>query len=125
MKINVSKLDKSLPENTKSSRISWDKATCFAKENYKSKLQSLLKNIDLPTSSCCLDASCKDSNHIREIDEYSNKIMESIQAAGNMTLPKSSHSSSQKVKNIPGWNEHIKPFSEENSFLVCNMEIKR
>ena len=84
---------------------------------YKTTLEASLNLIPIPLSTSCSDPHCKDINHYLENEQYALATLEAIESAAEKCLPKTGGYNSSRRKDIlPGWNEHVKPYSEESKF---------
>ena len=66
------------------------------------------------------DVHCSNDEHIKAIDNYAEKVFESLDLTAKQALPnicgnKKTESSNPK-KNIPGWTATVKPFKEDAMF---------
>ena len=67
---------------------------------------------------------CESKNHIENIEEYNMNVMEAMENAGLECLPTSGGGNVQgKRPNIPGWNEHIKPYGEESNLYFSSKHL--
>ena len=96
----------------------WKKATKVDKESYVESLLQKLNHIQVPVVNTCRDAKCNNSNHRIECDDYVEEVLKAVEDSAKKTLPcreKENKNASIK-RNIPGWNEEIKPFKDEARF---------
>ena len=69
----------------------------------------------------CIDTSCKDENHLAELDDNILNILHLIEASTKNNIPytnaarESANKASQR-KHIPGWKEFVKPHKDEANF---------
>ena len=66
-------------------------------------------------SSCC-DVTCQQNTHHISIENYTLDVLEAMESAGHECLPLVVTKQKRGKSTIPGWNEHVKPFSEESKF---------
>ena len=110
------KINNDLPQNAKI--ISWTKATTDAKENFKSELANKLSMLELPNCIQCFDFNCNVHSHSSEIEDYTINVLEAMESASRLCLPSFSTSNKGKPRKgiLPGWNEYVKPYADENIF---------
>ena len=96
--------------------ITWTKATDEAKENYRNVLENSLKEMELPGCVMCTNLHC--SEHTDQIEEYTLNVLKAVESSSLLCLPSSISTSDGKPKKrvLPGWNEYVKPYAEENIF---------
>ena len=75
----------------------------------------MLQTIVPPSCVGCIDLHY--TNHNEEMDEYTMEVLEALEKASEKCLPSSGGTlRKQKAGIIPGWNEHVKPYSIESKF---------
>ena len=119
-KLRVGELDLQLDFDSPNVWSCWVKANEEAKGHFKSTLANQLHEI--PEFECfsCQDVLCQASTHREDIEEYTLNILEAMENAGNECLPKSGcGGTANKRPKIPGWSEHVKPYSVECNFWYC------
>ena len=112
-KFQLSGIDPTVEKPVKQQRVNWDKAADQAKTKYKETLTEKLNNVPVPAAIQCRDVHCR--AHMEDLEEYTLAIMESVESAAVECLPLSG-GGKEKSLVIPGWNEYVKPFSDENKF---------
>ena len=94
----------------------WDRATPTNLLNYKSHLETLLDNIDIPVEALtCTDVHCSCDNHKSVIDKYAANVMQAISTAVQDNIPHSNPNIVPRVP-VPGWSEFVKPFRDDSIF---------
>ena len=119
VKLQVGELDLQLETDSPKARSCFAKANEEAKANFKSTLACKLSEIPIIECSTCQDVQCKTIKHQSEIEEYTINILEAMEKAGDECLPKTGGTGGSKIGSKPrvaGWNEHVKPYSEEYKF---------
>jgi hypothetical protein len=100
--------------------IAWNKLKEEDINLYRKSLDSRLCAFDSFNydSLCCYESKCRDPNHIKNIDQLYNEIIQMIKSASKDL------NSVNKRKNyaIPGWNDHIKQLhgTARHAFLQWN-----
>jgi len=64
-----------------------------------------------PELDACRNAKCDSASHRQSIDSWCEHIV-LIYCAD--FLPKIKQHGNSKIKNVPGWREHVKPFQDDN-----------
>ena len=77
-----------------------------------------LSKIKLPDCVKCTDLSCNGHAHTEQIEEYSMSVLKAVENCCNLYLPSITSSNSGKPRKgiLPGWNEYVKPYADENRF---------
>ena len=98
--------------------VSWAKATDDANDNFRSVLEEHLCNINLPGCINCTDVDCSEHEHRFDIENYTMNVLEAVEKSGHHCLPFTSSSNNGKPRKgiLPGWNEYVKPYAEDNMF---------
>ena len=91
-------------------RISWHRTKAHHIEQYKRRLDDMLRNIKLPHAVYCQDIKCNNLEHKRDIDQWCNELTNICVSAGDMCLPKCS--TRQHVR--PGWSDQVKSYKTES-----------
>ena len=89
-KIEVNKVDFKLndAEENQYYKFQWKRATSDQKLEYNDVIFRRLLNRKVPGSvENCTDVTCKDSNHIRYLDDYVQDILTDISDSGFDTIP--------------------------------------
>ena len=96
-------------------RSSWDRATEDARAQFKEKLESKLKDLNVPADFlACKDFHCKE--HTKCLEEYTMGVMQSMESAGKECLPSVGSPAKSLRKPVLGWTEHVKPYQLESIF---------
>ena len=65
----------------------------------------------------CKDVHCKNQDHLDQIDEFVQDILETVEEAASEELPVSQHPKpSTNSKPISGWIQSVKPFKDTAYF---------
>ena len=93
----------------------WDKATPQQLLDFKNDLREGLSNISIPdTAMYCRSPHCDDFQHHKDlIDEFAVEVMNQMDIAVLNNIPKL-HCTGNK--DIPGWNQFIRPIREDMQF---------
>jgi len=89
------------------------------KNNYINKLEAKLTSISIPDDVVkCSNAHCKNKDHIEELDSFVISVLESVDAAANQSLFKSSprNQNSTNKRIIPGWSSIVQPYRDTAYF---------
>ena len=113
-KLSLQGIDLSNESEIKQSRVKWEKATELAKDKFKEVLDNKLLNISVPHTVSCRDVSCV--AHTADLEDYTMDIMEAVESAAVECLPVVGGGHKETSLAVPGWNDYVKPFSEENKF---------
>jgi hypothetical protein len=100
-------------------RPSWKRATDLQKLEYKSMLEERLASISAPESVLsCMDVHCQNSQHKEDLDQLTIKVLETVQAVAEESLPvpPSSRKNGKKISIRPGWLGDVKPFRDKAYF---------
>jgi hypothetical protein len=90
-------------------------ATDTDKANYRAALSHNLSNISIPYNSIlCVNALCKDCEHINAISQYAAAITNSCLSAAETAIPHTSNRSTSK--RVPGWSERVEPLRQKSLF---------
>ena len=118
VKIKIGNLDNNSAIKRNIKRVSWNKATEDAKENFRQVLSNDLLKLDLPDCVNCTDLKCESHAHSAQIEDYSMSVLQAIESSCETCLPTSSRSSNGKPRKgiLPGWNEYVKSYADENRF---------
>ena len=112
-KVQLSGIDPSIETESRQKRINWGTATVQAKDKYNETLADKLQGLPVPAAIHCRDVQC--NAHAVELEDYTMAIMEAVEAAAVECLPLVG-GGKEKAFITPGWNEYVKPFSDENKF---------
>ena len=113
VKFEVGKMNLRIAKNHTKKQVSWNSATDEAKNDFKQVLENKLKLIKYKHE--CLDVNCRQEDHINNLEDFTISVLEAMETAGKECLPYT-YLGSRGKGGIPGWNEFIKPFSEESRF---------
>ena len=114
--INILHDVKNSEEETKP-RPSWKKATTREKEAFRSSLEENLSELETPMSLfSCRDVQCKDPDHIRDLENFSMELLETVQAVAEDSLPVPVSRSDKEERVVPGWREYVEPFKQQAYF---------
>ena len=91
---------------------------------FRALLEDRVSSLIVPESlSSCRDVHCQDPSHIKDLDNFTLDLLETMQDVAEESLPLpgsggngNSRSRSGNHKVVPGWNEYVKPFREEAYF---------
>ena len=100
-------------EKTHKAKVAWYKVDINNKMEYKSVMNLKLNNLKLPHEALqCKMYNCSD--HLKEINEFHNDIINACLSAGYESLPMTGKSTegSHKSNTKPGWNEYCKDKKE-------------
>ena len=101
-------------EQQKSDRkVSWCKADSHAKENFKNVLEFKLDKIKYEIE--CSDIHCTSHAHREHLEDYTLSVLQAMEAAARECLPITG-GCSKRQNGMPGWNEYVKPFSDDSRF---------
>ena len=116
-KIDVGHLKTEVEECHSTKRTSWAKASEEAKAGYSETVANKLTNLLIPECISCTNLHCNDQDHVHQIENYTLDVLEAVEAAARETLPTvgggpglKTSGTKQQGGNVPGWNEHVKPF---------------
>ena len=79
MKVGLGDLNLSLEQPANQSKVSWEKATDEAKENFRQTLAVKLGRIHVPEWSNC---------HAEDLEEYTMSVLEAMKNASQQSLPR-------------------------------------
>ena len=115
-KFNVNQLNTQVEEHNYSLKPSWKKAGPLERDQFKHNLKDILETVSPPEPcNLCINLNCDE--HAAVLDEYATSICQAVNTAAMNFLPKSGGSNIQTTqKEIPGWNEYVKPFQDESLF---------
>ena len=94
-------------------KVSWCKADSQAKENFRNVFEDKLNQIQYRTE--CSDIHCTSLTHAEHLEDYTLSVLQAMEAAARECLPITG-ACSKRQKGTPGWNEYVKPFSDESRF---------
>lgn len=98
------------------SKLLWDKASKDAIEMYRSTLDIFLDSIVIPWDAIkCTDLLCCHNDHVSQINNFHNDIVNTCLSAGKETIPHCKKKG-DKCKIIPGWKEYVEPEREKCLF---------
>ena len=105
-------------KSARSSHPAWYKATDDDIDNYTAMLQERLWNMESPEILACNDVNCSDPQHRQDRDSHVLDLLVAMieSSHGAIPLTKPFQDSQKKVKNIPGWKEHVEPFRSDALF---------
>jgi len=116
MKMNISNLNLEVEQQVRSPKPSWERATTEQRAEYQSVLNDNLQGI-IPPQLCESCNTLKCELHSLDIDVYTTQICEALNNAARDCLPLSgARERTEGRKVLPGWNEYVKPFQDENKF---------
>ena len=113
-KLSLQGIDYSNKSEIKQSRVKWERATELAKDKFEEVLDDKLSNISVPHSVSCRNVHCM--AHTTGLEDYTMDIMEAVESAAVECLPVVGGDDKGTSFVVPGWNDYVKPFSEENIF---------
>ena len=119
-KIDIGEIDVNMESVKIKPKPSWGKATEEHKKEFTKYLDDKLGEITVPECAKCTNFQCE--THDDDIEKYSSEVLEAIDAAAHVTLPLSGGGGAGGRRgggvnqNVPGWNEHVKPFHSESKF---------
>ena len=96
----------------------WKLASDSQKLEYYNELQSRLLRLNVPSCiSDCTNVNCKDETHNRELDNMMLEVLESLECAADIQIPKpkSANKNSSAKATILNWKE-IAPYKEQAYF---------
>ena len=93
--------------------VSWNKATECDLNAYREDIASSLSNITDLSSVQCNNVLCKE--HDNDINILCTKIINACTDAADRNIPHSVMSGCMH-KNVPGWEEHVKPYRNKSIF---------
>ena len=87
-------------------------------ETSKFILAHKLENVRVPEEVMnCVDPQCNDSAHKEALDHVASETLKSVERISVECLSsKNKVSHMKQKKNIPGWNDQVKPLKENSSF---------
>ena len=96
----------------------WYKATDDHIADYTSLLEEKLVNLDCPESLWCTDVHCSDPQHRQERDSHVLDLLVAMIESSHCAIPltKPGQNKEKRVKNIPGWKQHVEPFRSDSMF---------
>ena len=102
---------------TSQAKPSWKRANLEQKSEYRDKLSARLSLVSLPYSVLqCRHVHCKDSQHLKDLDQYTIEVLETVQAVAEECLPTPSPSRKPGKAARPGWLDEVKPHRERAYF---------
>ena len=113
-KFDVGNMELKLNEVITQNRISWENASSLAKDNFKEVFNQKLENIQFGHE--CWDVKCTSIEHQTQLENYTISVLEAMESAGSECLPSTYTKNLQKKEHLAGWNEYVKPFSDESRF---------
>ena len=91
---------------TSQAKPSWKRANLEQKSEYRDKLSARLSLVNLPNSVLqCRHVHCKDSQHLKDLDQYTIEVLETLQAVAEECLPTISSSFKPGKAATPGWHQ--------------------
>ena len=72
----------------------------------------MLSEVTVPAAIFCKNVSCKDSEHIRQIDEYYNSLCNILTEASKITILTCRYKCTQEFI-VPDFNEHLKELHDQ------------
>ena len=100
---------------TKRKMPSWNKADDAKWASFIFDLCSRVENIDLPHNAIlCRNAKCRDSSHIKHLDDLMEQVLSALEDAAKRNLP-IPEAKSGKMR-IPEWKEDVAPLKENAHF---------
>ena len=54
--------------------------------------------------------------HLDQLENFTIEVLQAMEESGIECLPRTYVGGSRKKKGTPGWNDYVKPFSEEARF---------
>ena len=93
-------------------KYQWAKASDIDIEGYRQGTHRKLSEVTVPAAIFCKNVSCKDSEHIRHIDEYYNSLCNVLTEVSKITIPTCRYKCAQEFI-VPGFNEHLKELHDQ------------
>ena len=81
-------------------------------EGYRQCTYRKLSEVTVPAAIFCKNVSCKDSEYIRQIDEYYNSLCNVLTEVSKITIPTCRYKCAQEFI-VPGFNEHLKELHDQ------------
>ena len=121
IKINVPKVYSRAPtqEGIRVQKPTWYKATPEDILQYKLKLEQKIQSIHIPEGLNCIDVTCKDKCHSKDIDKVTIDILCALVETCYENLPLTGRISTQgflRKKSMPGWTDFIPTFKKDSLF---------
>ena len=82
---------------------------------FNQALESRLVEIEIPDCVNCRDVHCNHSNHIQDLDDYSDNILAAIDSS-TLEIAATKRQNNKKAKIIPSWSDVGKPFAVSANF---------
>ena len=102
-------------------KAAWGKVSQFNIAEYKQMLQYKLNSVLPPSESLtCHDVTCRNEQHIAQLNNYSSQIIHACLESATNTIPSTSQTDGKNTKVLPGWNEYVLP-AREKSLLWHNI----
>ncbi len=112
LRLNVSHLF--APRTNSGRQHAWHKCSDKNIEDYRSNLNYLLGNTDIPVSSLvCTNLFCTDPIHINALNEYCSNILDCCICAADTCIPLTGVGANRRV---PGWSKHVQPYKDKAMF---------
>ena len=113
LKMRLGELDYKTEKVKVEKRVKWSRSSNEAKELFVNTLAERLDNINIPDCVACRDVHC--NQHMEQMEEYTIAILETVETAAKDCLH-STGAARATVGQVPGWNQYVKPFSDESKF---------
>ena len=113
-----------LTERRATAKAAWGKASARNLTEYKQMLHDKLNSVLPPSESLtCQDLMCCNEQHVAQLNNYSNQIIQSCLESAANAIP-STTLINNCTKTLPGWNEYVLPIREKsilwhNIWLEC------
>ena len=114
LKLNISVSYSQVKENVIPAKTNWRKCTVNDVENYKTFVDNELSKIEYDHNAMvCQNVQCK--IHTEHLNYVYDRIIEICKDSSDQYLPKSGQPKTGN-REIPGWNEYVKPFHDKSLF---------
>ena len=114
-KIKVGMLNLEIENHAGNPKPSWAKANDEQKLAFQETLDNMLQSTIMSVVCLgCQTLNCQ--NHSEDIDAYTTSICEALDVAAVTNLPATGEGNKRQRKGVPGWNEYVKPYQEDNNF---------
>ena len=98
-------------------KTSWNKANDDHFQDYARLLDVLLSKLNTNVPGLlCSDINCKSSDHVNQLNELYNSIIDCLCLAESESLPQIKTKEVFHNAGIPGWHEKVAPFRERSIF---------
>ena len=108
LKFKVGELNVDLEDEASKRVPCYKKANDGEKHLFKETLDQHLINLNVPDRCVnCVNVKCQD--HKEELESYCIDVCQTIEDVAKTTLPLSGGKGPGKERELPGWNEYVKP----------------